>query len=310
LGAREQTAMTRQEALDASRGSVVVSGASRGVGRAVAMLLAERGYRVFAGVLTDAEAAAWSSDAVRAGGLVPVILDITKSTDIEALAARLALEKPLRALVSVAGLAQMDAIEHLDAAQARRMFDVNVFGALALTQALLPRLKHDQARLIFVSSMAARVPAPLLGCYAASKSALEAWVDALRIELRPWGVRVALVEPGGIRTAMTDDSVEHLRRAATRSVAEGAGSLPYAAAYRAAADMIARDFSRYLAPEQVAKVLADLVDAKRLPARRLLGADAKATLLLHWLPSRWLDGLMASQFKLTKASTARNGTLP
>jgi NAD(P)-dependent dehydrogenase (short-subunit alcohol dehydrogenase family) len=300
----------RPEVSSTTCGAVVVSGASRGVGRVTAELLAKRGYRVYAGVRGADEVGVWSGAQVDSGHLIPVALDVTKRGDIEALVDRLAAQGPLRALVSVAGLAQIDAVEHIDVAAARRLFEVNVFGALELTQALLPRLKHAGARMVFVSSMAARVSAPLMGCYAASKSALEAWVDALRIELRPWGAQVALVEPGGIRTAMVEESLAYLHTAAERSAAEGAGSQPYAAAYRLMAESLLRSATRHLTPEQVALVLAGMVEAARLPARRLLGSDARVTPLLRCLPDSWLDALMARQFGLSAAHTQHPESSP
>jgi NAD(P)-dependent dehydrogenase (short-subunit alcohol dehydrogenase family) len=287
-----------------SRGVVVVSGASRGVGRSAAEMLADAGYLVFAGVLSAQEAAAWQDARVLAGRIVPVALDITRQQDIDALLMTLQRDAggvPFRALVHVAGLAQFDVIEHVDQAVMRRMFDVNVFGALALAQALLPLIKHDHARLVFVTSMAARAAAPVLGVYSATKSAMESLIDALRVELRPWGVSVAMVEPGGIRTRMTDEALLHLRQAGARSASEGPASAPYALAYASIADAIVSGVGKYLAPEAVAATILDLVQAPRVKTRYLVGFDAKVIVLLRRLLSdRLLDALFAKQFKLNK----------
>jgi NAD(P)-dependent dehydrogenase (short-subunit alcohol dehydrogenase family) len=148
------------------RGVVVVSGASRGVGRVTAEMLADAGYVVFAGVLDEVEAAAWRDARVAERRIVPVPLNITRQEHLDALSTALdadGRDLPLRALVNVAGLAQFDVIEHVDQKVMRRIFDVNVFGALALAQALLPRIKQSHGRLVFVTSMAARASAPLLG---------------------------------------------------------------------------------------------------------------------------------------------------
>jgi NAD(P)-dependent dehydrogenase (short-subunit alcohol dehydrogenase family) len=284
--------------------AVVVSGASRGVGRAAAELLADAGYVVFAGVMSATEVATWQDARVTAGRIVPVVLDLTRPEDISALLATLdrdAPQLPLRALVNVAGIAQFDVIEHIDPKVMRRIFEVNVFGALALTQALLPRIKQNAGRLVFVTSMAARVSAPLLGVYSATKAAMESLIDALRVELRPWGVSVAIVEPGGIRTSMTDEALVHLGKAVTRSNAEGEGSAPYVAAYQSIADTIVADVKNYLPPEQVARTLVNLVTAASVRTRYLLGNDAKLVVLLRRLLSdRVLDALFARQFKLVK----------
>jgi NAD(P)-dependent dehydrogenase (short-subunit alcohol dehydrogenase family) len=282
--------------------AVVVSGAARGVGRATAELMADAGLFVYAGVLSSKDAVEWRDARVERGNLIPIALDITRSGDIEGLLAALDADPRgirLVALVNVAGIAQFDVVEHIDPAVMRRMFEVNVFGALALTQALLPRLKASRGRLVFVTSMAARVAAPLMGVYSATKAAIESLIDALRVEVRPWGVSVAIVEPGGIRTAMTDEALVHLRDAVRRSTSEGVGSAPYAAAYQSIADAIVAGQAGYLPTGTVAKTLLELVRAPRVPTRNLLGRDAKIVVLLRRILSdRLLDSLFARQFKL------------
>ena len=286
------------------RGVVVVSGASRGVGRVTAEMLADAGYVVFAGVLDEVEAAAWRDARVAERRIVPVPLNITRQEHLDALSTALdadGRDLPLRALVNVAGLAQFDVIEHVDQKVMRRIFDVNVFGALALAQALLPRIKQSHGRLVFVTSMAARASAPLLGVYSATKAAIESLLDALRVELRPWDVSVTMVEPGGIRTRMTDEALVHLREASARSAAEGAGSAPYVAAYDSIASAIVTGVGKYLAPEVVAATLVRLVEAPHVKTRYLLGLDAKIVVTLRRLLSdRLLDALFARQFKLAK----------
>jgi NAD(P)-dependent dehydrogenase (short-subunit alcohol dehydrogenase family) len=149
--------------------------------------------------------------------------------------------------------------------------------------------------------MAARAAAPVLGVYSATKSAMESLIDALRVELRPWGVSVAMVEPGGIRTRMTDEALLHLRQAGARSASEGPASAPYVDAYASIADAIVSGVDKYLAPEAVAATILDLVQAPRVKARYLVGFDAKVIVLLRRLLSdRLLDALFAKQFKLNK----------
>jgi NAD(P)-dependent dehydrogenase (short-subunit alcohol dehydrogenase family) len=270
-------------------------------------MLADSGYVVFAGVLGSAEVAAWQDVRVSERRLVPIALDITRQENIDALLSALDADGrglPLCALVSVAGLAQFDVIEHVDPKVMRRIFDVNVFGALALTQALLPRIKQSHGRLVFVTSMAARASAPLMGVYSATKSAMESLIDALRVELRPWDVSVTMVEPGGIRTRMTEEALVHLREASQRSAAEGACSAPYVGAYDSIANTIVAGVHKYLAPEAVARTLVRLVEARRVKTRYLVGMDARVVVLLRRLLSdRLLDGLFAKQFKLTKELT-------
>ena len=284
----------------ANEGAVVVTGASRGVGRYTAEQLAQRGYCVYAGVLSTQEAQAWDSEAARAPRLIAIPLNITRESDIAALVERLNADGVrLRAVVNVAGISQFDAIEHVDLAVARRIFDVNVFGTLALTQALLPKIKASKGRLIFVTSMAAQVSAPLLGVYSASKAAMESLIDSLRVELRAWSVEVAIVEPGGIRTTMVDEALAHLRKAIVRSQTNGPDSQPYIAAYKSIAEGVEKGLAKYLPPEAVAETLAEMVEAGSVPIRSLLGLDAKALVLLRrLLPDRWLDAALAKQFRL------------
>ncbi len=295
-----KTGVSSKAAASSLAGAVVVSGASRGVGRHTAEQLEQRGYRVYAGVLSAAEADSWTGDAVQRGRLVPVPLDITRDADIAALVARIEADgMPLRALVSVAGISQFDAIEHVDLKTARRIFDVNVFGTLALTQALLPLLKQSRGRYVFVTSMAARVSAPLLGVYSSTKAAMESLIDSLRIEVRSWGIDVAIVEPGGIRTTMVSEASAHLSKAIARCKDEGEASRRYVAAYQSIADGIAKGVAKYLPAEDVARSLVELVQADQVKTRYLVGLDAKAVVMLRRvLSDRLLDAVMAKQFKL------------
>src|SRR5262249_48182153 len=107
---------------------------------------------------------------------------------------------PLGGLVNNAGIAVAGPLEHLQLAEIRRQFDVNVFGALAVTQAMLPMLRLARGRLVFVGSISGRLSVPYLAPYSASKAALRTMASALRVELRALGIRVTLIEPGSTRT--------------------------------------------------------------------------------------------------------------
>jgi NAD(P)-dependent dehydrogenase (short-subunit alcohol dehydrogenase family) len=175
--------------------SVLISGAGRGIGRATALRLARAGWTVYAGVrrVEDGEALV----AEGAGDVLPVQLDVTSDAQIAALDGEL--PERLDAVVNNAGIVVSGPLETLSAADLREQFEVNVVGALALTNLVLPRLREARGRIVFVSSLSGIVSTPMTGAYNASKFALEAIADAWRLELRPWGVSVALVEP-----AMTD----------------------------------------------------------------------------------------------------------
>lgn len=284
----------------AQREAVVVSGATRGVGRATAIALARAGYRVYAGVVPAVEAERWKIETAEPGQVIPVALDVTSRQDVAALVDRVSADGfSLRALVNVAGIARFDAQERVDPELLRRMFDVNVFGTRDLSVAVLPLLKRSKGRLVFVTSMAARMTMPFLGGYSATKAAIEALADALRVELRPWGVSVAMVEPGGIRTDMATEELTHLQAAASRCEAVREHR-PYAAGYAAMAQAVGRDLDKFLTPESVADCLARIVAAPRAPTRTVLGRDAHTVILLRkLLPDAWLDRLLAHQVRLS-----------
>ncbi|MEU8900861.1 SDR family oxidoreductase [Nocardia sp. NPDC048505] len=177
--------------------AVLVTGAGRGIGAAVALRLAERGWRVYAGVrkIADGEALA-----ERHAGIVPVVLDITDAGQIAALDE--ILPEELDAIVNNAGIVVDGPVETLTVPALREQFEVNVFGTLAVTQAVLPRLRKSKGRIVFLSSLSGRISTPGTGAYNSSKFALEGLADALRIELRPWRIPVSLVEPGPTDTDM------------------------------------------------------------------------------------------------------------
>jgi NAD(P)-dependent dehydrogenase (short-subunit alcohol dehydrogenase family) len=179
---------------------VVVTGASSGMGAATAREMARRGFHVLAGVRRDSD-----GEALLAAGAEPVILDITNQEHIAALVARIDGDphhRAVRALINNAGLPCAGPVEVVPLDEWRRVFEVNVFGAVALTQALLPALVRSKGRVVNISSMNGKVSMAGYGVYASSKHAVEALSDALRNELAPYGVQVVIVEPGGVRTEM------------------------------------------------------------------------------------------------------------
>jgi NAD(P)-dependent dehydrogenase (short-subunit alcohol dehydrogenase family) len=176
--------------------SVLISGASRGIGRATALRLARAGWTVYATVRQAADGEELVAEA--AGGDVHALqLDVSDDAHIAAVGE--ALPERLDAVVNNAGIVVSGPLESLSADELREQFEVNVVGAVALTNAVLPRLRAARGRIVFVSSLSGRVSTPMTGAYNASKFAIEAIADAWRLELRPWGIDVVLVEP-----AMTD----------------------------------------------------------------------------------------------------------
>ena len=180
--------------------SVLISGASRGIGRATALRLARSGWDVYATVRNAGDGEQLTAEAAGAG-LSVLELDVTSDEQVAALDG--ALPEQLDAVVNNAGIVVSGPLESLSADDMRNQFEVNVVGAVALTNLVLPRLRASRGRIVFVSSLSGRISTPMTGAYNASKFAIEALADAWRLELRRWGVKVILVEP-----AMTDSTAE------------------------------------------------------------------------------------------------------
>lgn len=273
---------------------VLISGASTGMGAATARELAGRGYHVLAGVRRPADA-----DALRATNIEPVILDITDPDQIEAVAARIAADpagRPLHAVVNNAGIAINAPVELLPMDEWRRQFEVNFFGHVAVTKAVLPALHASSGRVVNISSVGGKIAMPTYGAYAGAKFALEAMSDALRRELAPHGVRVVVVEPGGVRTEMTGHGIERANDTlASMSPAERGryGPLMQAIVSHAAA------FTRSGLPAEAAgRIIADAVTARRPRSRYTIGRDAAVlTRLSRILSDRLLDRILAADLR-------------
>jgi len=177
---------------------VVVSGASTGIGAATVELLAQKGFTAFAGVRADADARRLASIHPN---IRPVMLDVTSAESIASAAQQVrASGVPLLGVVSNAGIAVGGPLETLPLDDLRRILEVNVIGALAVVQAFLPSLPQRRGRVVFVGSIAGRLATPYVGPYSASKFALRALSDSMRIELAPAGIAVSLIEPGSVKT--------------------------------------------------------------------------------------------------------------
>jgi NAD(P)-dependent dehydrogenase (short-subunit alcohol dehydrogenase family) len=175
--------------------TAVLTGTSRGIGRATAKRLAAAGWDVYAGVRSEAAGEQLRSDRIR-----PVIVDVTDEAQIGALSD--ALPERVDALVNNAGIVVGGPVEAVPIAELRRQIEVNLIGQIAVTQALLPKLRAARGRIVFVSSVSGRVATPLTGAYNASKFGLEGIADALRMEVAPWGIKVVIVEPAQTDTDM------------------------------------------------------------------------------------------------------------
>jgi NAD(P)-dependent dehydrogenase (short-subunit alcohol dehydrogenase family) len=278
--------------------AVLVTGASKGIGEACVLLLAAQGYRVFAGVRKEEDGVALQQ---RGGASVtPVRLDVTEPAQIAAAVAlvRDATAGCLHGLINNAGVAVAGPLEFLPPEELRRQLDINVVGQIAVTQAFLPLLRAAGAagaerragRIIFMSSISGRSSLPFIGAYAASKFALEAAADALRVELRPFGMRVVLVEPGVILTPIWETSAARAREAVEQMPPEA--HRYYGRVMNAVLDRTTGSM-RGLPPQRVAAVVARALAAGRPRSRYVVGMDARARLALDAvLPTRVRDWLV------------------
>jgi NAD(P)-dependent dehydrogenase (short-subunit alcohol dehydrogenase family) len=268
-------------------GTVLVTGASSGIGEATALHLRELGFDAVAAVRKDEDA-----ERLAARGLRTVKLDVTDVDSIAAAREELG-DGPLAGLVNNAGVAVAAPLEFLPLDQLRHQLEVNLIGQLAVTQRFLPALRAARGRIVNVSSIGGRVALPLVGAYHASKFALEAVSDTLRRELLTQGVDVIVIEPGGVKTPIWRKGDELATELTADLPPEGRrlyGSL--IAAIRTQTTKIATETG--IEPSVVAEAIGHALTAKRPRARYLVGRDAKMRApAAAVLPDRLMDRIVA-----------------
>src|ERR1700734_85402 len=249
---------------------IVVTGASTGMGAATARELARSGFHVLAGVRRDIDA-----DALCGDGIEPHILDITVESDVAAIAERVENDPqglPLRALINNAGIAINAPVEALPIAEWRRQFEVNLFGHIAMIQALMPSLLRSSGTVVNISSIGGKVALPAYSAYAGSKFAMEALSDSLRRELNGLGVNVAIIEPGAVKTEMAERGVataDRLKGDMNNDQRQRYGDLIDAMSN------LARSFDTDgVSAERAANVIAKAATASRPRTRYTIGRDA------------------------------------
>jgi NAD(P)-dependent dehydrogenase (short-subunit alcohol dehydrogenase family) len=274
--------------------AVLVTGTGKGIGEAVARRLAELGMLVFAGVRKQADAARWRE---QGGDLIhPVLLDVTDESSIDAALQQIRFSlgaRTLTGLVNNAGIAVAGPLEFLPVAELRRQLEVNVIGQIAVTQAVLPLLRQSRGRIVNIGSISGRSALPLTGAYAASKFALEALTDSLRVELMPAGIHVSIIEPGVIATPIWDTSMksaEELIKQMPEQGLEYYGRIIAAVRKRASGGT-----TRGLPPRAVADAVVHALTARTPRTRYLVGRDARARAWFQRLPDRLRDRIIARQ---------------
>jgi NAD(P)-dependent dehydrogenase (short-subunit alcohol dehydrogenase family) len=273
--------------------SALVTGASTGIGRATALRLDGEGWRVFAGVRREEDAASLRDAASER--LAPVHLDVTDAAQIEGVAERIGEAVGgggLHGLVNNAGMAVLGPLETLPIEDFRRQIEVNLTAQVAVTQAMLPLIRSARGRVVFVSSIGGRMALPFGAPYHASKFGIEAVADCLRQELRPWRIDVAVIEPGSIDTPIWERGERIADEMADRAPA--AQEELYGKTIERFRSAVQRTAARGIPPEKVAKAISRALGASRPRTRYVVGADARGQALLRRLLSdRMFDRAVA-----------------
>jgi NAD(P)-dependent dehydrogenase (short-subunit alcohol dehydrogenase family) len=273
--------------------SVLITGASTGIGRATALHLDAAGWQVFAGVRKEGDANSLRAESSQR--LTTLMLDVTSAGQISAAAEAIGGEvgsAGLDALVNNAGIVVPGPLETLPIDDFRRQIEINLTGQLAVTQALLPTVRAARGRIVFTSSIGGRIAFPMFGAYHASKFGLEAVGDIFRQELRPWGIKVIVIEPGSIATPLWDRGDAEVDVLGKRA-GEGHADL-YGKTIETYRHLARKTGARGIPPEKVAAKIERALTTRRPRTRYLVGADAKGqALIVRFIPDRLRDWVIA-----------------
>lgn len=285
--------MISNDTAGAQRG-VLVTGASSGIGEACSLFLDSMGFHVFAGIRKEADAEALRRRA--SSRLLPVRLDVTESESIlraaETISAKMG-DSGLYGLVNNAGIVVAGPLEFLPLDKIREQFEVNVLGQVAVIQEMLPLIRQGRGRIVNMGSISGHVALPFLAPYAASKHALEAITDSLRVELRPWGIPVSIVDPGNVATPIWGKSI-----AATASTMQEIpeekqqrGADLYGPTLEALRAYVTR--VKGMRVEHVVRAVVHALVSQRPRSRYYVRWDTRLPLILNVLPVTLRDRLVS-----------------
>lgn len=277
--------------------TVLITGAASGIGKACTLQLDQLGFKVFAGVrkLEDGE----ELKQLTSERLTPLLIDLTDNKTISAACetvTHLVENQGLYGLVNNAGIAVGSPVEFIPLEDLRYQLEVNVIGQVAMMQTFLPLIRKSQGRIVNIGSIAGRSTLPFGAAYCASKSALSAVNDSLRMELQPWGIKVILIEPGSIKTPIWEKSLkraDHLLQKLPKTAFE-----LYETAFEQAKLAMQREVSRSSTPEQVATWVVKALTAENPKAKYLVGQDAYLRAALTALPDKMRDWLILKHLRL------------
>ncbi len=278
--------------------SIVITGASSGIGRATALRLARKGWRVFSAVRKDSDASAIKAES--SGTLDTVLLDVRDRESIisatREVTERLA-GRGLDGLFNNAGIGSVSPVEYTSLDKLREIFEINLFGQVAVIQAFLPLIRMDRGRIINNGSVGDHLTPPFGGPLGSSKAAFASISAALRLELRPQGIEVCLIEPGSVNTPAVEKTLGGVERIIANLPAEGAAL--YGAAMRTVAHIFTRNEHAGSPPEAVASVVERALTDRNPRTRYLAGKESvQLALLAKLLPEKLLDVAVLKFFGL------------
>lgn len=278
--------------------SIMITGSSSGIGKASALLLAHNGFQVFAGIRKAQDGENLKREAQT--NLVPIIIDVTDPASIREAVLSVTDQlngRGLGGLVNVAGIGISGPLEYVTPEDLHRTFEVDVFGQIAVTQAFLPLIRRAHGRIVNISSVGAHIAIPFGGVLTACKSALGSLSDALRLELRPFGIRVCVIEPGAIRTPAVDKTLGHVEETIRGLPRDGA--VQYAEMLRTFSERAYAREKNGSPPEVVARAVHHALTSRRPKIRYVVGKDAKPLAVLpRLLPDVVLDAIRMRIFGL------------
>jgi NAD(P)-dependent dehydrogenase (short-subunit alcohol dehydrogenase family) len=270
---------------------ILLTGASSGIGYDTATRLAKQGHKVY-----GAARRIDKMQPLKELGVTPIKMDVTDDASmIAGVNAVLEAEGRIDVLVNNAGYGYFGAIENVSMEEARKQLEVNVFGLARLTQLVIPHMRQQgSGRIVNLASIAGKLALYFGGWYHVSKFAVEGFSDALRMELKPYGIDVVIIEPGGIRTEWGVIAADHLAESSKGTVYE------QAALNEANAMKYTYTRAKLLSnPSVIAKAICKGVNRRHPKARYRTGMGSHSLVFLHWLlPSKWWDGLMRSLGKV------------
>ncbi|KAA3612012.1 MAG: SDR family oxidoreductase [Calditrichaeota bacterium] len=276
-----------------SKKSILITGASTGIGKTCALHLDELGFKVYAGVRKQADADNLKNEA--SGNLEAVILDVTNSQSIKDTANYIWEETGgnLYGLVNNAGIGRGGALEVTPMEEIRKLMDVNLFGLLEVTQSFIPMLRKSMGRIINIGSTSSYLAVPGAAAYSASKFAVKAVTDSLRLELIPFGIKVILVSPGAVESAIWEKGTkykEEMRKSVNPEIADLYAPL------RKFGDRLNEKVKKIPAME-VAKVVHDAFNNQKPKPYYIVGSDAKGAAKAAKLPKRILDWILLKRIE-------------